>query len=99
MIFKHQHKNGRQLLNIIRVQSVCGGGSFLLFFKRIIFCLFVEYFKAIQSTLHDPSLISIIQAQIVQCEKTINFYRLKDRSEQVDGDHDLDLRFPSRFQK
>ncbi|CAF3639705.1 unnamed protein product [Rotaria sordida] len=43
----------------------------------------IEYFKATQNTLQDNSLISIIQAQIVQCEKMIHFCRLKDRSEQA----------------
>ncbi|CAF3383330.1 unnamed protein product [Rotaria sp. Silwood1] len=43
----------------------------------------IEYFKTIQNTLQDNSLISIIQAQIVQCEKMIHLCRLKDRSEQV----------------
>ena len=46
-------------------------------------CLFIEYFKAIQSTLQEDSLILIIQAQILQCEKAIHYYRLKDRAEQV----------------
>ncbi|CAF1609667.1 unnamed protein product [Adineta ricciae] len=43
----------------------------------------IEYFKAIQNTLRDDSLIATIQAQIVQCEKTIHFYRLKDPVEQA----------------
>jgi hypothetical protein len=66
-----------------------------LFFEKNIFYLFVEYFKAIQSALRDPSLIPIIQAQIVQCEKTINLCRIKDRSDQVMMIH-VELRFPSR---
>jgi hypothetical protein len=53
------------------------------YFKKECLVYFIEYFKAIQNNLQDDSLISIIQAQIVQCEKTIHFYRLKDRSEQV----------------
>ncbi|UJR10360.1 hypothetical protein I4U23_014565 [Adineta vaga] len=43
----------------------------------------IECFKAIQSSLHDNNLQSTIQAQIVQCNKTIQLCRLKDRSEQA----------------
>ncbi|CAM2726055.1 unnamed protein product [Rotaria socialis] len=43
----------------------------------------IEYFKTIQKSLYDTSLISNIQAQIIQCEKAIDFYHLKDRSEQA----------------
>ncbi|CAM4770857.1 unnamed protein product [Rotaria magnacalcarata] len=42
----------------------------------------IEYFKTIQKSLYDTSLISNIQAQIRQCEKAIDFYHLKDRFEQ-----------------
>ncbi|UJR35763.1 hypothetical protein I4U23_028511 [Adineta vaga] len=43
----------------------------------------IEYFKAIKNTLQDDNLSANIQAQIVQCEKTIHFYRLKDRAEEA----------------
>ncbi|CAF2388961.1 unnamed protein product [Rotaria sp. Silwood2] len=43
----------------------------------------IEYFKTIQNTLNDDNLKSIIEAQIIQCEKAINLYHLKDQSEQV----------------
>ncbi|CAF3527642.1 unnamed protein product [Rotaria socialis] len=43
----------------------------------------IEYFKAIQLNLNDNNLVSILEAQIVQCEKTIDLCRLKDRSEQA----------------
>ncbi len=51
--------------------------------REYILFMFIEYFKAIQKTLQDDSLISIIQEQIVQGEKMIQFYHLKDRSEKV----------------
>ncbi|CAF0845664.1 unnamed protein product [Rotaria sordida] len=43
----------------------------------------IEYFKAVQNNLNDDNLKSIIEAQIIQCEKTIHLCLLKDRSEQA----------------
>ncbi|CAF0847212.1 unnamed protein product [Adineta ricciae] len=43
----------------------------------------IECFKAIQNSLSDENLRFTIQAQITQCNKTIQVCRLKDRSEQA----------------
>lgn len=58
--------------------------------SRSFFFFFLEYFKAVQITLTEPSLISILQAQIVQCEKSIHLCQLKDRAEQVKSEELLE---------
>lgn len=47
------------------------------------FSMFLEDFKAVEMTLTDPSLISIIQAQIIQCEKAVQLCQLKEQADQV----------------
>ena len=56
----------------------------------LLLLLLLEYFKAVQITLTEPSLISILQAQIVQCEKSIHLCQLKDRAEQVKSEELLE---------
>lgn len=43
----------------------------------------IEFFKSVQNSFDDKYLISIIDAQIEQCEKTIHLCQLKDRAEQI----------------
>lgn len=57
------------------------------YYSRILFSAFIECFKVMQNSLRDNNLISIIQAQITQCEKTIHYCRLKDRAEQVNNQY------------
>jgi len=47
---------------------------------------FVEYFQAVEKTLTDTSLIVIVQAQIVDCERTI--HRSKHQNDQVENRFD-----------
>ena len=58
-------------------------GSFIERERETPFRWLSDYFRAIQNALDDPHLISIIDAQIEQCEKTIHLCQLKDRAEQV----------------
>ena len=62
---------------------LCGRDRFVDVFIDFFTKSLSECFKTMQNSLSDENLRLIIQAQITQCDKTIQVCRLKDRSEQV----------------